>query len=206
VVATNLFLTFAAPNAHLIWYVVRASGVIAYVLLTATVLAGLAISGKALPNGQPRGDANEIHSFAALLSLGFASIHGVGLLLDSYIGFGPLQVLVPFTSAYRPVAVAAGILGFYLMAIVYLSFWARKRIGYQAWRKLHYASFGSFLFAGAHGIVSGTDTGEVWMLGIYVVSLASVFGLLGYRIQQAGTSEGRSRSTARRGAEPSRII
>jgi len=167
------------------WYVIRGTGIIAYVLVTLSVVVGLLMSNRLASPGRQRVDLYEVHAFVALLGLAFASVHGLSLLLDSFIGFSPVQLLVPFASTYRPFAVALGIVGFYLMAMVYGSLWLRRYIGYRAWRTLHYASFIAFVGASFHGILSGTDSSTLWMFAIYGVSMAAVAGLLVYRILDA---------------------
>lgn len=167
------------------WYVVRASGIVAYVLLTLSVVSGLLITNRVLPSGQPRVDAFEVHNFTALLALAFTSVHAVGLLLDSFIGFSVSQILVPFTSHYRPVAVGAGILGSYIVVAVYGSLWLRKRIGYRTWRTLHYGSFVAYALVTLHGLFSGTDTGTAWMVAIYAASVVLVAAFTGRRVMQA---------------------
>jgi sulfoxide reductase heme-binding subunit YedZ len=172
-------------SSQTVWYVIRASGIVAYILLTLSVIAGLMITNRVLPSGQPRVDAFDIHSFTALLIFGFVSVHVVALLLDAYIGFTPLQVLLPFTSQYRPLAVAPGILGLYVTAVVYGSQWLRKRIGYKTWRTIHYASFAGFALVTAHGIFSGADAHTAWMILIYVAAALAVGGLTLRRVMVA---------------------
>src|SRR5438045_5923511 len=96
-----------------VWYVIRATGVIAYALLAASVIVGLMITGRAVPGGRPRVDVYEVHTFTSLLALAFGATHALPLLLDNYVTFSPVQVFVPFTSSYPPVSVSLGILAFY---------------------------------------------------------------------------------------------
>jgi sulfoxide reductase heme-binding subunit YedZ len=124
----------------------------------------------------------------ALLVLGFVSIHIVALLLDAYVGFSPIDILLPLSSTYRPLAVAGGILGLYVTLIVYASMWVRKYIGYKTWRTIHFASFAAFLLAALHGIFSGADSSEIWMVAIYAISLLLVGGLTLRRIMTASTA------------------
>ncbi len=39
----------------------------------------------------------------------FTAVHVVSIRADTYVHFGPVQVLVPFTASWRPGAVAAGV-------------------------------------------------------------------------------------------------
>lgn len=170
----DVSIATSGASSQTVWYVIRAAGVIAYVLLALTVVCGLLISNRLLPAGRLRVDFFETHSFLALLVLAFGGFHAMALLVDSYVGFSPSQVLVPFTSTYRPVSVALGILGFYGSAIIYASFWARRLIGYRAWRYIHYGSFLAFVAITMHGILSGTDAGSAWMLLVYAISVGTV--------------------------------
>ena len=180
--ALDVAVATSGASSQTVWYVIRAAGVIAYVLLAATVVCGLLISNRLLPAGRIRVDFFETHSFMALLVLAFGSFHALALLVDSYVGFSPTQVLVPFTSTYRPTSVALGILGLYASAIIYASFWARRLIGYHAWRYVHYGSFLVFIAVTLHGVLSGADAGTSWMLVIYGLSVGTVIALTFMRL------------------------
>jgi methionine sulfoxide reductase heme-binding subunit len=175
-------VTLSGAGATTVWYVIRAAGIVAYLLLTLSMVAGLLVRHRAMPPGRPRVDVFEVHSFLSLLVLGFATFHALMLLLDSYVGFSPTQVLVPFTSSYRPVSVALGTMTLYLSTIIYGSFWLKRFIGQRGWRTLHYGSFLAFAGATYHGILSGADTSAPWMLAIYLVAIAIVVGFLAYRL------------------------
>jgi predicted ferric reductase len=167
-----------------VWYVIRGTGIIAFLLLTLSVMLGLLITNRVLPSGRPRVDLYEMHIFVALLALAFTTVHGLALLLDQFIGFSVVQILVPFSSAYRPFAVALGILSFYVAGLVYVSFWARRFIGYRAWRALHFASFLAFIMALLHGVPSGSDTHAWWAISQYAVAALAVAGLTVRRLLQ----------------------
>src|SRR5262249_62155938 len=92
------------------WYAVRASGILAFVLLTLSVALGLAVSGKARSALWPRFAIEDVHGFAGVLCGIFIVLHGFALLVDSYVPFSLSQLLIPGTSSYRPLAVALGVL------------------------------------------------------------------------------------------------
>jgi predicted ferric reductase len=188
VVAT---IAISSAGEMLVWYTIRATGIIAYLLLTASVVAGLMMTNRALPAGQPRVDLFDVHSFTALLAIVFGSVHGLALLLDTYIGFTPTQILVPFISTYEPFGVGIGILSLYLASAIYASFWTKRFIGHRAWRALHFTSFLGFLMAAGHGIFSGSDSGSTWMLGMYGLSIALVLGLIARRVRAARRGKAR---------------
>src|SRR5438105_14499911 len=116
------------------WLLARASGLTAYALLTLSVLAGLLV--KSRPFAQLKAaTATEVHKTIALTGLGALALHGASLVLDSTVRITPTALLVPGPVAYRPVAVALGVVGAWLFAAVTASIWLRKRIGGRAWRK-----------------------------------------------------------------------
>ncbi len=170
-----------APKAF--WYLARVSGIISYILIWFSVVMGLLVTNK-FARVWPGGPlAVELHQFTSLLGLAFALFHGIVLLGDQYINFTPLQLLIPFGSVnYRPFWVGLGQLAFFLMIPVTFSFYLRKRIGYNLWRSLHYGSFIIYAFTTVHGMLSGTDTTNPAILGMYAASGVAVFFLTLYRV------------------------
>ena len=171
-----------ATGSHAAWYAARASGLTAYVLATASVLFGLASATRAGNRKPGLGFVTDVHRALSLLTLVVIGGHVLFLALDSYASFGPLDLLVPFASWYRPVWTGVGVLAAYLAIAVYASFYVRSRIGYGAWRMFHYASFGVFGLGTIHGILAGTDGGTLWASLIYAGAIASVALLGAYRL------------------------
>ena len=157
------------------WLLARASGMTAYLLLTASVLAGLVLKARPFRSLKPA-QVTDIHRFLALLGLGALVLHGTTLVLDRAVDIPLVALVVPGASPYRPLAVGIGVLAAELMLVVYASFGQRKRIGARTWRKLHYASFLVFAGAAAHGLLAGTDTQRPWALAIYLLTTAAVAG------------------------------
>jgi len=162
------------------WFVSRSSGVIAYVLVTIGVLWGLIQSGSLFRARVAPLLALGMHSFLNWLGLGLAALHGIILIGDHFIKIGLPEVFTPFLSPYRPVPVGLGIIAFYLMLLLSLSFYARNHLGQKNFRLLHYVSYAVFLMVTAHGVLGGTDTGTLWWL--YAVSLVAVVAMTVMRI------------------------
>jgi sulfoxide reductase heme-binding subunit YedZ len=167
--------------ANTAWYVARASGVLAFVLLTVTVLLGVLLSGRKTLPGWPRYAVEDVHRFANLLTWSFVGLHVLGLLADNFIGFTVAQVLVPFASHYRPTATAAGILAAELLGALALTNVYRKRLPYTLWRRAHYLNFAVWVLAFVHGIAAGTDTADAWMMFVYLTAAAAVAGAATWR-------------------------
>ncbi len=169
------------PKAY--WYLSRASAMVAYSLLWLSMALGLLITNR-LARLWPGGPvAFDLHQFASLLALAFALFHALILMGDKYIHYDLAQVLVPFNSSgYKPIWVGLGQLGLYLLAIVGLSFYVRKRLGPRTWRLIHYLSFLTFALALLHGILAGTDSPLMALQIFYWFTGASLLFLFVYRI------------------------
>lgn len=156
------------------WLLARASGFTAYGLLTASVVAGLTLKSRPFGKALKPGSVTDVHRFLALLGLGMLAVHGVTLMLDQTVHMPLKGLLVPGTSPYRSTAVAVGVVGAELMALIYLSFAVRKRIGPRNWRRLHWLTYAVFLLATIHGFTSGTDSATPWARDIYLGALGAV--------------------------------
>ncbi len=174
---------------HTFWYLTRASGFVAYLLLFASLVLGLTMTGDLNSRWYHRFQVYDVHRFLSLFTLGFTVFHVLIVLPDRFIGFSLVELLVPFASPYRPEFMAVGILSLVLMAIAVGSFYARELIGYRAWRLLHYVTFAVFVSAAAHGIGAGTDSGSRWAPYLYAGTGLVVFNLTLYRIFK-GSSRG----------------
>lgn len=155
------------------WLLARASGMTAYALLTASVLAGLVLKARPLRSLKPAA-VTDTHRFLALLALGAVALHGATLLLDRTIHLTPVALVVPGASPYRSLPVGIGMLAAELMLVVYASFSLRKRIGPRNWRRLHWTTYAIFAAATAHGLSSGTDTARPWALATYLAAVGSI--------------------------------
>jgi predicted ferric reductase len=169
------------PKAY--WYLSRASAVAAYGLLWLSMASGLIITNK-LARLWPGGPiAFDLHQFTSLLGLAFALFHALILMGDKYINYNLAQLLVPFNSiGYKPVWVGLGQIGFYLLAIVGLSFYVRKRLGNRTWHLIHYLSFLMYALALLHGIFAGTDTAVLAIRAFYWITGVSLLFLIVYRV------------------------
>ena len=98
------------------WYVVRASGLVAFAGLTISVVLGLLMSGGARSARWPRFALEDVHGFAGVVGGVFIALHGLALLVDTYLPFTAFQLVVPGTAPYRPLATAAGVIAAELLA------------------------------------------------------------------------------------------
>jgi sulfoxide reductase heme-binding subunit YedZ len=138
------------------WLVARASGLVAFGLLTLSVWLGLAMSTRLLGPKRQKSLLG-LHRTLAWTGLSMIALHAVGLLLDPVMHFGVLAVLVPGAAGWRPGSVALGVVAGWLSLALASSFKARRWIGQKGWRRFHYASFAAFWLALGHALLVGTD-------------------------------------------------
>ena len=164
-----------------IWYAARASGVAAYVVLSLVVSLGLALGGKAQNRRWPRFSVEDVHRFGGLLVGSLVGVHIVAIAADSFLPFSLTQLLVPFTSSYRPLWTGLGIAAAELLLALAITNRYRRRLPYSFWRKAHYLNFAIWGLASVHGLMSGTDRGALWLALVYGVAVATVATLLFWR-------------------------
>jgi methionine sulfoxide reductase heme-binding subunit len=170
----------ALAHAPIAWYVARAAGLVAFGLLTLSVWLGLAMSTRLATLLQKR--LFGWHQTLAWTGLSMLGLHVSALLLDPTIHFGLPSVLVPFASAWKPGAVAAGVVAGWLTAMLAVSFRLRRWIGQKGWRRLHYASFAAFVLALGHALTAGSDLKGISGSVLAALAAGPVLWLTFYRI------------------------
>jgi predicted ferric reductase len=166
------------------WMVIRGSGLVAFGLVAASTIWGLMVSTKLFGRAIKAKPLTWFHESLGLGALVATGVHLVALTMDQYIEFGWADVLVPGVASWEPTAVAFGVTSFYGLAVVTLSFYVKGLIGQNAWRAIHFLSFGTFVGVLLHGILAGTDTANPVVTGMYVGTGVLVGGLLILRIVQ----------------------
>ncbi|MCX5302730.1 ferric reductase-like transmembrane domain-containing protein [Streptomyces sp. NBC_00160] len=162
------------------WYFARVGGLTSWWLLSATVVWGLLVSTRVLGPRPPRARLLDLHRFLAGFSLVFLALHLLGLIADSWVDIGLLQILFPFTSDYRPAAVAWGVIALDLLAAIQTTSLLKKRIPYRWWRYIHTTTFALFVLSTVHALTAGTDKSLV--RGTALALLAAVAFLTVYRL------------------------
>ena len=187
---------FALDSVQIWWYVTRASGIIAYLLLWFSTILGLAVTSKYLDGMLDRLFTYDFHEFISLLSVGFTLVHVIVLMLDLYMPYSLLQILVPFISPYRPFWVGVGVISFYIILLVTITFYLRNRIGRGAFRAIHVLSLLGYIGVTVHGYFSGTDTALPSMRILYEVTGLAVLFLTVYWLVLLGLRNAERRRQA----------
>ncbi len=145
-------------NEKFWWYLSRSSGIVALVLLVASLVWGVLLATRALkPHDRPAW-LLDLHRWLGGMALAMTALHLLGLVLDGYVSFGLVDLFVPGAASYKPVAVAFGVLSMYVMVAVQVSGYLRKQLSPKLWRAIHVSSYGLVWGAALHAGLAGTDT------------------------------------------------
>lgn len=184
-------------NPQLWWHVARAGGLVAYGLLAASTIWGLAVSTRLLGRWPAPGWTLDLHRYLGGLAVAFTGIHLAALLLDSYLQFDLPDLLVPLASAWRPGAVAWGVVAIYLLVAVQATSLARRRLPHRLWRRIHLGAFPLLAAATAHLLTAGADRTNPAILTMLTATVAATTFLLLFRLLHRSGSN-RSRQPKRR--------
>jgi sulfoxide reductase heme-binding subunit YedZ len=168
----NILATAVGP--HLFWITSRAAGIAALLLSSLSVCVGVLIGGRIL--SARKQELRVTHETLSLAALAALVVHGLTLLGDGYLHPSLGDITVPLLSGYKELWTSIGIVAFWALATLGLSYYARARIGVRRWRKLHRLAAFAWILGLAHSLGEGTDAGQTWFLAI--VAVAAVPALL----------------------------
>jgi sulfoxide reductase heme-binding subunit YedZ len=177
----------AAHGPSPLWYATRGAGAMTLVLLTVSVVLGIAEFRRWQPARSPHFAIAAMHRWVSLVALALLAVHVVTTLLDPFPRIGVLNAGIPFMTSYRPLWVGFGTLASDLLVAVVLTSLARRRLGYRAWRGVHWLAYACWPVALLHGLGAGSDTKTTWMLVLTAACVVAVVAALGGRLAAAGT-------------------
>jgi Ferric reductase like transmembrane component len=193
---TRIPLSAASTGASPLWFATRATGVVALVLLTATVILGIAGTARFTAPGLPRVVTAGLHRNISLLVLGFVAMHVLTTVLDGYAPIGLASAVVPFSSSYRGFWLGLGTMAFDLSLAVAVTSLLRDRLSYRAWRSVHWLGYACWPIALWHGLGTGTDSRLTWLLALDALCVASVVAAAWWRLSLAQPGLGRTAAIA----------
>ena len=204
-------MSHGQPIQYLWWLVSRASGIVALVLITLSVVLGLMMAAKALRKPVLKRTAMRLHEHMALMAVAAIAVHGLALLGDHWLKPGWRGITIPFALSYRPAFTGLGIIAGYLTVLLGPSFYLRRRIGARRWRKLHRAIVVVWLMSVVHTLGAGSDGATLWLRAIVIVPVAPVVYLLVVRVVGAERGPAKPAPAPRPGASgsgryPGRVI
>lgn len=169
-------------NEQIWWFATRGAGLMTWAVAAGSVVFGLLMSSKLMGKDPGLPWLLDVHRFFSTLTSVFLALHLVTLWADSYVEFGWVELFVPFTSEWRPGAVAWGVLSLYLLVAVELSSLVRERIPSRAWHGIHLLSYVTLVFGTIHAWQAGTDVRNPIVLSFGLAAVALVIGLTIFRV------------------------
>jgi DMSO/TMAO reductase YedYZ heme-binding membrane subunit len=142
------------------WYLSRASGIVAWALLTLAMVWGLLVSTRMFDRRPSPKGLVDLHRFLGGIAVVFVGLHVATIVADSYVHFGAADVLVPFATGWHPVAVAWGVVAMWLLVAVEVTSLAMRHISRRVWHVVHLSSYALFGSATVHAYAAGPDTRE----------------------------------------------
>ena len=139
------------------WWISRATGIVAWAVLTLSVIWGLSLTTRLLGKFPKPAWMLDLHRHFAALATILVGVHVGSLMLDGYARFSLGDILIPMHTPWKPGPVAWGVVGLYLLVAVQGTSLAKKRMPIRVWRALHFLSYPLWAVATAHFITAGTD-------------------------------------------------
>ncbi len=171
-----------AVTSQTYWYLTRGTGLVSIVLLTVSMVLGVAQVERWLESSRQRFVVTQMHRNTSLLVVVFLALHILTAVLDTFAPVHWIDTLVPFVSSYRPIWLGLGAVAFDLLIALVVTSLLRQRIGHTTWRAVHWAAYLCWPIAFVHGLGTGSDGRVGWVQVLDVVCLVAVLGALVWRL------------------------
>lgn len=172
------------------WWISRATGMVASMLLVASVVWGVLYATRALKPIDRPAWLLAIHRWVSALACIGVVIHIAALVGDNYLHFGWKEIFVPMGSGWKPGPVTLGVVAMYLLILVQVTSLTMKRLPRSAWKLIHYTSYAAVWLTSVHGALAGTDVSNrlyqavAMFLTVITVAVAIVRVVMGTTRQQ----------------------
>jgi methionine sulfoxide reductase heme-binding subunit len=195
----------AALDSRTWWWVTRAAGIVAWVVVAAAVVWGLLASTKMIRRRGAPAWILDLHRYLGTLTIVFVAIHVAAIWLDSFVKFDTKQLFVPFTASWRPHAVAWGIFSTYLLIAIQTTSWVMRKLPRKLWHRVHLLSIPMLAMATVHGFLAGTDrANRAVQWSAFAVGLGVVF-FVSVRLLSPSRTARNAAATSTRGASREEI-
>jgi methionine sulfoxide reductase heme-binding subunit len=169
-------------NSQFLWYLTRATGIVALVLLTGTVVLGVLGTARVATARWPRIVTAGLHRNLALTATAFVGIHVITTVVDPFVSISLVAAFVPFASSYRPFWLSLGAIAFDLLLAVVITSMLRDRLSHRVWQAVHLLVYACWPIALWHGLAIGTDARLHWVVAIDVVCALALASAVCWRL------------------------
>ena len=188
----SLLAATTGPTA--MWYLTRATGAVALLLLSASVVLGILGPLRVQAGRWPRFAVGTVHRDVSLLVVVLIVVHVVTTVLDGFAPISLIDGVIPLHSAYRSLWLGLGALSFDLIVALVLTSLLRARLGLRTWRTVHWLAYLSWPVAVLHGLGSGSDAKQLWLLALTAVCVAAAVAAVLLRLRSTPLLEPPARS------------
>jgi len=166
-------------NPHFWWWMSRASGMVAAVLLVGSLVLGVLLATRALRAIDSPAWMLAMHRWFSAMACIFIAVHLLSLVADNYTHFAWKEIFVPGGSAWKTTPVALGVVAMYLLVVVEGTSLAKNRMPRPWWKGLHYLGYIAVWLTSLHGALSGTDaTNRVYRIVALVLTAVAVMAAI----------------------------
>jgi len=160
------------------WYLSRATGLVAVVLAVAALAWGFLFSARETGTRYRPAWWLDLHNWLGGLALIFTIAHIVTSYLDRDAGLSLASLFVPGVASSQALAVTWGVIGTYLFATTVLTSWPRRLFSRRTWRIVHLTSVVGVALAFVHAYQMGTDaSGRAFRVGMLLLVAIATYTL-----------------------------
>lgn len=192
-------------SEQLWWYVSRSTGMVAALLLLASLVLGMLMATRLLRSVDRPAWLLAMHRWTSGLSVVATAGHIAALIADGYVEFGAADVLVPFASEWKSTAVALGVLSMYALVAVQVTSLLMKRLPKRFWRAVHMTSYASAWLAVIHAGMAGTDTSNRIYRVVSLVVILAATSVAVVRVSGSGKRQPRDRTRSQEATELTKV-
>lgn len=148
----------------------------------ASVIVGLLLSTRVIKN-RTGPWLLDLHRFLGGITVLFLLVHMGTLYFDSFVDFGPRELLIPGESTWNTEAAAWGVIAAWTLVLVEVTSLLRKHISPSVWRTVHMLSVVTVVAGSYHAWLGGSDVDNPLTYLIAGVGSAIVVALVAVRLK-----------------------
>ena len=194
-------MAIVAVHPQFWWWVSRATGMVAGLLLVASLVWGVLLTTRALKPIDRPAWLLAMHRWFSALACVLIVLHMLALVADDFVHFSWVELFVPGGSPWKTTPVALGVVAFWLIVVVQGTSLLQRRMPRDVWKFIHYFAYIAVWLTSLHGALAGTDASNFvyrWValaLTFVAVGAAATRIVVGTTRAQAAKRRARAQSS-----------
>jgi len=139
------------------WVLSRVAGLSSYGALAVALVTGIALRTAVLDWLGSNRALRALHEYTTVLWIPLSVLHLGALLFDRTSRVAPIDLVLPFHTAYGTLGIGLGTLAVDLLLVVTVTAYLKRRMPAELWKWLHRLAYVAFAFVFLHAVLSGTD-------------------------------------------------